>query len=58
MAASLLHLLPSAGGLLRAEHVCRSCGGELSPVSRGTGEGRKGKKGSQAGKETREEEKK
>ena len=32
MAAAVLHLVPVAGRLLRAEHVRRCGGGELSPL--------------------------
>ena len=33
MAPPVLHLLPAAGGLLRAQHVCGGGGGELPQVN-------------------------
>ena len=39
MAPNLLHLIPIVGRLLRAQHVRRRRRRELSPMSRGAGEG-------------------
>ena len=45
MAAGVLHLLPVAGRLLRAQHVRRSRGGELPSMPRGAGERGEGSQG-------------
>ena len=56
MAAALFHLVPTAGRLLRLEHVRRRGRRKLSPVSRGAGKGREsqtyGQAAAQVGKET------
>ena len=39
MAAAVLHLVPAAGGVLRAEHVRERGGGELPQVPREPGDG-------------------
>ena len=44
METPLLHLIPSLCGVLRPEHVCWSCGGELPQMQRRVGEGGEGSK--------------
>ena len=53
VAAAVLHLLPAAGRLLRAQHVRGGRGGELPPVPRRAGEGGASRAGHQEGQEDR-----
>ena len=58
MAPAVLHLVPAAGGFLRAEHVRGRGGGELPQVPGDAGAGGEGAPRDQArqetGKETKE----
>ena len=51
MAPDLLHLLPAPRRFLRAQHVRRRRGGELSPMPGRAGEGGEGPEGGQEGQE-------
>lgn len=55
MVPFLLHLVPVAGRVLRAQHVRRRCHRELSQVSRESGAGREGASRGEARQETRPE---
>jgi len=53
VASVVLHLVPATGRLLRAQHVRRRSGGELSQVSGASGEGGEDSTGERATGKTR-----
>lgn len=58
MATAVLHFVHSTCWFLCAQHVCGSCCGKLSPMSRGTREGRESQKNGQESEANGEEKEK